>query len=667
MATSLKRHADVSWYSEESYRTKLARAEVFGELANPGLPGNVPGDVRVPSTIPATTSKTKSNVRIVGTRVVKSASIPAMEREVGALCWIAGQEPGQDQRLFTEPTANHAGPNRIVKLAGTSAVNEFLKENDAAAMRSWRLDGVLVSMDEVDEETLDEVEHSTAAVLVAFQGPTRLKNIYSYRPIIQDVFYMALIYQPQTRDFAWRPCSSQHFVDPMVDTEPILWRPKSSAIPAPAIDQTPLDLLKPSEMQYVIGAYKVGQVLDSSAGSCTVDVDIGWYSVGKLRRMYGPSLQRILHTKGKLVTIRSNLPRNSGFFLGRAREAKTQVRLRKVTSLDGFRTFGPGYVQRRRGFGGRRHPRCGAGLTGGRGGWEDGVPPVGWRVGGSENCGDGPLPPPPPQQLPAPAVQPGVLPPQQLPAPAVQPGVLPPQQLPAPAVQPGVLPPQQLPAPAVQPGVLPPQQLPAPAVQPGVLPPAPGPAPPQQPPLPAPVLSIKFPRLPRIEEYTTEDEPAASASPSIAWLIATPTRRSEFAESTFAELNAVDGVWDRLFSLDDDAETEVNEDIDVGQITPELGKALQNTAALVNRTLQLVDRVIDAEHVDLAPEVDLLGEAAEVVFEMFEGQAALYSGIQDVLRRPGAEAAAASNDATAKLLRAVLLLEWLLFINDQAF
>ena len=290
MATGLKRHPDVSWFSNESYKTKLARTEVFGELgARPGVSGERVDDVQAPSTIPATTEKVKSNVRIVGTRVVYNQYTPGMDKEVGDLVWICGQPLGSP-RMFVEPESNWAGVNRTVKLAGLGEVNKRLEDEDGFTVRAWRFDGVLVSNDEVDERLVDDAEHTTAAVLVAFQGPTRVKNIFAYRPIAQDVFYIALVYRQATSDYVWKPCSSQLFTDPLdVANMSLMHRSANSAIPPPSVDKLPLDALTVAEIPWVVGAYRVGQVLDSAAGSCTVNLDIAWVSVEMLRKLYGPS------------------------------------------------------------------------------------------------------------------------------------------------------------------------------------------------------------------------------------------------------------------------------------------------------------------------------------------------------------------------------------------
>lgn len=295
MATSLQRHPNISWPSQESYRSQLGREGVFRELERPGIAE----EVHSLATIPATKENVKSNARIVGTRVVYNHSVPGLDRQVGALVWIQGQ-PGNSKHTTVQPVANWAGPNRTVNLADLKEVNQRLAHSDEShnkfEMQSWRLDGVLVSNAEVDERLVDGAEHTTSALLVAFQGPTRIKNMFSYKPMVQDVFYVALVckHVDGKEHYVWKPCSSQMFTDPAsVANLRLMHRSANAAVLPPVADEGPLDLLSVEDIPHVVGAYKVGQVLDGGAGRCTVDVDVAWVSVFALRRLYGPSPCRL--------------------------------------------------------------------------------------------------------------------------------------------------------------------------------------------------------------------------------------------------------------------------------------------------------------------------------------------------------------------------------------
>ena len=314
-----------------------------------------------------------------------------MDKSVGSMVWICSQ-PAGCSRNMVDPIAGWAGVHRTVKLAGLEKVNEQISQNDVFSMRAWRLDGVLVSNDDIkEEEGISGSELTTSAVLVAFKGPARVKNVFSYRPMIQDIFYVGLVFQQVTNDYVWKPFSSQLFADPLEFVNvPLLHRSVNSAIPPPTVDKTPLELLTVDEIPHVVGAYRIGQVLDSSVGSCCiVDVDISWVSWSMLRKMHGPSQVRLSHTGFKQglpwpfpkdVNMQTLLKKNSAYFVGRS------------LPFHLLRTIGPGYKESRKGFGGRKHPRCGAGLNvSGKCGWQGGVPPLGWIENSPDNCGFGPL------------------------------------------------------------------------------------------------------------------------------------------------------------------------------------------------------------------------------------------------------------------------------------
>lgn len=166
-----------------------------------------------PSVVPTTTaSNKKTNVQIPYTRVVNDAR--HLPRERGELVFV---------RAVVDATV--AGKLRVSAndrtefLAGLEAVNAKIgaaspgyKEEEAEA---WSVDGVLISTErEMDPEemawtTYDEPVTSTTAVLVALQGPTVLRNVFSDRAFVGDYCYVGLI-QPRGKEPRWVPFSSQH-------------------------------------------------------------------------------------------------------------------------------------------------------------------------------------------------------------------------------------------------------------------------------------------------------------------------------------------------------------------------------------------------------------------------------------------------------------------------
>ena len=356
MAIQIVKKSGISYPADERYIEQTTPNNAFDFLpSDPGKRGNFLGDVEAPSVIPGTAQKTKSNITVVGTRVAYAHASPGVrDLRRGMLVFVRGRPPRSNSTLanYAVPLWSAHGP--VSEVAGQEHVNSLLR--DTYMMQSWRLDGVLLTVDR--DETLptslsrrrhrghgpiqeDDLETTTLALLVSFQGPTLINNIFAHKLTVQDVVYMALVYRSgdatTANSFVWKPCSSEFFID---DDRAAYTRYRMQG--TLSVDDTP----------FIVGAYKVGQVMEASTMSvCKVNVDIGWVSVAALRLLHGPSRLRLSNS----VISMEEWDRYQSFFIGRS------PRVKHIVLDGGRRTVGPGYTKSTNGFGGTPHTLSGGG------------------------------------------------------------------------------------------------------------------------------------------------------------------------------------------------------------------------------------------------------------------------------------------------------------------
>ncbi len=274
--------------SSARYRTPFAPPTNLGSPA-PAHPlqalATPDAALRAPSVVPTTTaSNKKTNVQIPYTRVVNDAR--HLPRERGELVFV---------RAVVDATV--AGKLRVSAhdrtefLAGLDAVNAKIgaadPEYQEEEAEAWSVDGVLISTErEMDPEemawtTYDEPVTSSTAVLIALQGHTVLRNVFSDRAFVGDYCYVGLV-QPRGKEPRWVPFSSQHLDmvhAPEPPTAPQLGFHGTATRKRVRVAFTEEDAAG------LCSAYCIGRVVDSAPtpGDVTVNVQVrrmSWTQLG---------------------------------------------------------------------------------------------------------------------------------------------------------------------------------------------------------------------------------------------------------------------------------------------------------------------------------------------------------------------------------------------------
>jgi hypothetical protein len=241
-------------------------------------------EIRTPSVVPTTTaSNKKTNVQIPYTRVVNDAR--HLPRERGELVFV---------RSTADATVagklRVSAKDRTEFLASVESVNERIKAADPDSREeeaeAWSVDGVLISTErEMDPEQLawtsyEEPVTSTTAVLLALQGHTVLRNVFSDRAFVGDYCYVGLV-QPRGKDPQWVPFSSQHLdmaYAPEPPTAPQLGFHGTATRKRVRVAFTEADAAG------LCGAYCIGRVVDSAPtpGDVTVNVQVRYMTWAQL-------------------------------------------------------------------------------------------------------------------------------------------------------------------------------------------------------------------------------------------------------------------------------------------------------------------------------------------------------------------------------------------------
>ena len=241
-------------------------------------------EIRTPSVVPTTTaSNKKTNVQIPYTRVVNDAQ--HLPRERGELVFV---------RSTVDATVagklRVSAKDRTEFLASIESVNEKIKAADPDSREeeaeAWRVDGVLISTErEMDPEQLawtsyEEPVTSTTAVLLALQGHTVMRNVFSDRAFVGDYCYVGLV-QPRGKDPRWVPFSSQHLdmeYAPEPPTAPQLGFHGTATRKRVRVAFTEADAAG------LCGAYCIGRVVDSAPtpGDVTVNVQVRYMTWAQL-------------------------------------------------------------------------------------------------------------------------------------------------------------------------------------------------------------------------------------------------------------------------------------------------------------------------------------------------------------------------------------------------
>ena len=270
------------------YRTPFAPPTLLGapEPAHPRQALPAPNAALLaPSVVPTTTaSNKKTNVQIPYTRVVSDAR--HLPRERGELVFV---------RKVADATV--AGKLRVSAndrtefLAGLESVNAKVAEADPddqeEEAEAWSVDGVLISTErEMDPEeaartSYDEPLASSAAVLIALQGHTVMRNVFSDRAFVGDYCYVGLVH-PRGQVARWAPFSSQHLdmaYAPEPPTAPQL------GFHGTATRKRTRVAFAEADAAGLCAAYCIGRVVDSAPtpGDVTVNVQVrrmSWAQLG---------------------------------------------------------------------------------------------------------------------------------------------------------------------------------------------------------------------------------------------------------------------------------------------------------------------------------------------------------------------------------------------------
>ena len=261
------------------YRTPFAPPTLLGapEPAHPRQALPAPdAALRAPSVVPTTTaSNKKTNVQIPYTRVVNDAR--HLPRERGELVFVRkASDAAVAGRLRVSSN------DRTEFLAGLESVNAKVAAADPddqeEEAEAWSVDGVLISTErEMDPEeaaltSYDEPLASSTAVLIALQGHTVMRNVFSDRALVGDYCYVGLVH-PRGQTARWVPFSSQHLdmaYAPEPPSAPQLGFHGTSTRKRTRVAFTEADAAG------LCAAYCIGRVVDSAPtpGDVTVNVQV---------------------------------------------------------------------------------------------------------------------------------------------------------------------------------------------------------------------------------------------------------------------------------------------------------------------------------------------------------------------------------------------------------